>query len=52
MRLLFESSYYLRAAFIKLRGIATATGAKIKEPDPFGNIDEDENELEENKVVL
>ena len=36
--------------FIKLRGIAT--DAEIKEPDHFANIDEDENELEENKVVL
>ena len=39
-------------AFIKLRGIATATDAEIEEPDPFANIYEDKNELEENKVVL
>ena len=44
--------YYLRAAFIKLRGIATATDAEIEEPDPFTDIYEDENELEENEVVL
>ena len=44
--------YYSRAAFIKLRGIATATDAEIEEPDPFADIDEDKNELEENKVVL
>ena len=43
VRLLFKSGYYLRAAFIKLRGIATAT---------FADIDKDENKLEENKVVL
>ena len=42
--------YYSRVAFIKLRGIATA--AEIQEPDPFTNIDEEENELEENEVVL
>ena len=52
MRLLFKSGYYLRVAFIKLRGIATATDAEIEEPDPFANIDKDENELEENEVVL
>ena len=32
--------------------LATATDAEIKEPDPFTDIDEDENELEENEVVL
>ena len=48
VRLLFKSGYYSRAAFIKLRGIAT--DAQIEEPDPFADIDEDENELEENKV--
>ena len=37
--------------FIKLIGIATATDAEIEEPDPFTDIYEDENELEENKVV-
>ena len=45
-------SYYSRAAFIKLRGIATATDTEIKKPDPFTDIDEDKNELEENEVVL
>ena len=44
--------YYLRAAFIKLRGIATATDTKIEEPDLFAYIDKDENELEEKEVVL
>ena len=34
--------YYLREAFIKLRGIATAIDTEIEEPDPFTNIDEDE----------
>ena len=44
---------YLRAAFnIKLRGITTAIDAEIEEPDPFADIDKDENELEENEVVL
>ena len=42
--------YYPRAAFIKLRGIAT--DAEIEEPDPFADIDEGKNELEEDKVVL
>ena len=42
----------LEAVFIKLRGVATATDAEIKKPDPFVDIDKDENELEENKVVL
>ena len=31
---------------------STATDAKIKEPDPFADIYEDKNELEENEVVL
>ena len=48
----FFCSYYSRTAFIKLRGIATATDAEIKELDPFADISEDENELEENEVVL
>ena len=39
-------------ASIKLRGIVTATDAKIEEPDSFADIDEDENELEENEVVV
>ena len=52
MRLLFESGYYSRAAFIKLRGVATATDAEIEKPDIFADIYEDENELEENEVVL
>ena len=43
--------YYSRAAFIKLRGIATATDAEIEEPDPFADIDENKNELE-NEAVL
>ena len=34
------------------RYIATPTDAEIDEPDPFADIDEDENELEENEVVL
>ena len=42
--------YYSRVAFIKLRGIATATDAEIEKPDTFADIDEDENELEENEV--
>ena len=44
--------YYSRAAFIKLKGIATATDAEIEEPDSFTDIYEDENEFEENEVVL
>ena len=43
---------YLRAVFIKLRGIAIATDAEIEKPDPFTNIDKDKKELEENNVVL
>ena len=50
MQLLFESSYYSRVVFTKLRGIATATDAEIA--DPLADIDEDKNELEENEVVL
>ena len=38
-------------AFIKLRGIATATDAEIEKPDLFAEIYENENTLEENKVV-
>ena len=44
--------YYSRAAFIKLRGIATVTNAEIEESDPFSDNDEDENEMEESEVVL
>ena len=46
MQLPLKSGYYLRAVFIKLRGIATANEAEIKEPDPFTNVYEDEKELE------
>ena len=52
MRLLFESDYYLRPAFIELGGIATATDAEIEKPDPFADIYKNENELKENEVVL
>ena len=48
----FFCGYYSRAVFIKIRGIATATDTEIKELDPFADISEDENELEENEVVL
>ena len=33
-------------AFFKLRDIATATDIEFYEPDPFADIDEDENKLE------
>ena len=91
MRLLFESGYYSRAAFIKLSGIgkifckckgfeksqfykinrkggvaadaresirrdtatlATATDTELEESDPFADVEEDEDELEENELVL
>ena len=90
VRLLFESGYYSRAAFIKLSGIgkifckckgfeksqfykinrkggvaadaresirrdtamlATATDTELEESDPFADVEEDEDELE-NELVL
>ena len=100
VRLLFESGYYSRAAFIKLSGIseifckckgfeksqfykinrelrcgdclkeggvaadaresirrdtatlATATDTELEESDPFADVEEYEDELEENELVL
>jgi len=79
--LLIESSYYSRAAFIKLgvegenplpwgtfqggvaadtresirrdtATLAIATDTELEESDHFADFEEDENELEENKLVL
>jgi len=32
--------------------LATATGTELKESDPFVDFEEDEDELDENKLVL
>ena len=79
MRLLFESGYYSRAAFIKLgtedeeihcfkqggvaadtresirrdtATLATATDTELEESDPFADVEEDEDELEENELAM
>ena len=46
---LFPAKQYLHGLPTKF---AAATDAEIEEPNPFTDIDEDENELEKNEVVL
>ena len=76
VKLLFESGYYSRAVFIKLRKeeedihclkegcsecrclavnpatLATVMDTELEESDPFADVEEDEDELEENELVL
>ena len=32
--------------------LATATDSELEESDPFADVEEDEDELEDNKIVL
>ena len=50
MLLLFESGDYLRAVFIKEMAMCGTT--ELEKSNIFADIEEDKDELEENKLVL
>ena len=52
MTTIYFVTQFCAATIRERRLLNSATDAEIEKPDPFADIYEDENELEENEVVL